>query len=277
MDNEFADLSRYVLEQEFAVAADKFESHRTALITVIGDATLDGFERALESLNYNSKRFRTLANPSVGRWLTRVGRRLPELVEGLILFSEQTDGALVTFEEEIQRFWEAGITPLVAWPGKIRFANQIRQLLVPYRKRWSLVRLRKTLGVPVEEGADKFVQRAVSTMEAILLPGIYPGLVCLDTSDMGTVYLDTHLSVVAINADHIEELIPMLETELDRKVKPNRALAALYGPKSLQLSEFSAVMNCVRRYVDPEKAACVGGAISDLKRSDYMLYMVTNE
>ena len=194
MDNEFSDLSRFVLEQEFAVAVGKFESHRTALITVIGDATLDGFERALESVNYNSKRFRTLANPSVGRWLTRAGRRLPELVEGLILFSEQTDGALVTFEEEILRYWEAGITPLVAWPGKIRYANQIRQLLTIYRQRWSLVRLRKTLGVPVDEGADKFVQRAVSTMEAILLPGIYPGLVCLDTSDMGTDRKSTRLN-----------------------------------------------------------------------------------
>ena len=277
MKDEFTDLTRYVLEQEFAVAADKFETRRTAIISIIGDTPLVQFERALKSLDYNSQRFRTLSSPSVGRWLTRPTRKVPEFVEGLILFSEQSNGALVTFEDEVKRYLDAGITPLIAWPGKRRFANQIRRLLAPYNTSWSFVRLRKSVGAQMEEGTNKFVGMAIATTEAILLPGVYPGLACLDTSDMRTIYLETHLSVCSITADRIEDLIAMLETEFDGKDKPTRILAALYGPKTLKLREYGAMMDTVRRFVVEEETTCLGSAISDAQRHEYTLYLVTHD
>ena len=277
MKNEFTDVTRYVLEQEFAVAADKFEKHRTAIISIIGDAPLDRFERALKSLDYNSKRFRTFGSPSVGRWLTRPVRKVPEFVEGLILFSEQSSGALVTFEGEVKRYLDAGITPLIAWPGKRRFANQIHQLLAPHNTSWSFVRLHKFLSAQMDDGTNKFVDMAIATMEAMLLPGVYPGLNCLDTADMRTIYLDTHLRVVSICADRIEDLLSMLEAELDGKGKATSILAALYGPKTLKLSEYSAVMHAVRRFIDVEETTFLGAAISDARRHQYTLYVSTND
>lgn len=277
MNDEFVDLTRYVLEQEFAVAADEFEVHQTAVISIIGNASVADFERALKSLDYNSQRFRMSFTPSVGRWLTRPGKKLPQSVEGLILFSERSDGALTTFEEEIRRYWDSGITPLIAWPGKRRFADQIRNLLAPYGADWSFVKLRKMLGIGSDVGGDKFVDKAIATIEAILLPGVYPSIPCLDAADMRCVYVDAHLNVVSICTDRIEVLLKMLETEFDEKTKPDRILAVLYGPKELKLRGLHDLMNTVRQCFDTEDATCLGVAIMDARRRDYTLYVVTNE
>lgn len=49
MKDECLDLTRYVLEQEFAVASDESETHRTAIISIIRDAPPVQFERQMWS------------------------------------------------------------------------------------------------------------------------------------------------------------------------------------------------------------------------------------
>jgi len=138
-DEKFPRVTRFMLKQEFEVNAGEFETHYTAVITVIGDAPLVAFERALKSLNYEAPRYQTLQGPSSGTWLKRSRKRLPAYGTGLIVFSEQSNLGLYLFAEEVDRYREAGIKPLLVHSGTQRFSKAARKILARYELRCPIV------------------------------------------------------------------------------------------------------------------------------------------
>ncbi len=277
MEPAIPGLKRYLLEQDFTTDSSKPESYITAIVSVVGDVSLTDFERELSALSFDARRFKTLGARSGGRWFANTCDSVPEMVEGLILFSEQSSHTLGVVEREVQRYWKAGLTPLVGLPSDSIFAEAISRLMTSYDNRWTPVQFEKPPSFSAASNSDDFVERALRTIAAILLPGTYPGLVCLDTADMGMIYIDSRLSVVTANADQLEPLITMLESELALKGRSERILAVLYAPDSLKLAQCHEVMNAVRRLVQREDTTYLVSAIADTKRLDYEMYLVTGD
>jgi len=272
MDEGFSRVTRYTLEQVFEIDAGKFETHDTAVISIIGEAPLAAFESALTSLNYESSRYCTLQGPSSGTWLKKSGKLLPGYSTGLIVLSELSGLALALLEEELLRYWQAEIRPLLVHAGKPRFTDAVRRVLARYEMHCAIVQLKETVGANVAMGSERFVHRLMTVIEACLLPGIYPGMICIDSADIVCVHAISDLHVLALRASQITDLVGMLETT---GTADSHVLAALYGPRTLKFREIHSLIESGRRLVH-EDATFLQSAIADETRSSYTLYLVTS-
>ena len=272
-DEGFPRVTRYMLEQVFEVKAGEFETHYTAVITVIGDAPLAALQHALKSLNYEAPRYQTLQGASSGIWRKRSRHRLPHYGAGLIVFSEQSNLGLYLFAEEVDRYREAGISPLLVRPRTQRFTNAAKKMLARYQSYCPIVYLDESTSADIAEGSDCFIGTVMTAVEAILLPGVYPGMICIDTADIACVHANSDLHVLVLPANRINELVATLESV--GTAAHSGALAALYGPHGLKLREIQSVIESARRCVQ-EDATFLQSAIADEKRSAYTLYLVSS-
>lgn len=272
-DESFPRVTRYMLQQVCEAKAGEYETEYTAVITVIGDAPLKAFERALKSLNYKETSYQTLPAPSSGTWLKRSRKRLPSCGAGLIAFSEQSNLGLYLLIEEVRRYQEVGIRPLLVQARTQRFTNAAREILARYELHCPIVQLDGRTSANIAKVSDSFVDTLMTAVEAVLLPGVYPGLMGIDPADIACVYAMADLRIFTLNANLFEELVPMIDSA--GTATHSDVLAALYGPYNLKLREIHLVAESVRCWLH-EDAAFLQSAIADEARSSYTLYLVTS-
>jgi len=133
--------------------------------------------------------------------------------------------------------------------------------------------LDETTSAKIAMGSDRFVDTVMTVIEAVLLPGVYPGMICIDTADIACVHTNSDLHVLALRANRVKELVPMLESA--GTAAQSGVLTSLYGPHNLKLREMHSVAETIRCWLH-EDATFLQAAIADEKRSAYTLYLVTS-
>lgn len=273
MPDEFVDLYRYALEQDFLNEQGKIETHRTAVVSIIGNETLDDFEHRLAELTYAEGRFSTILKTAfAGRWGGKGTRRIPDFALGLIFVTTRSEAALEELESEVKRYWSAGITPLIAWPNNIRFANLIKRQLASHRPAWHFARIEKKVSdqSPSSTGVPPF---AIEYIEALLIGGTYPGLACVATADVVSVYqADTSARIQRFEASTFDELMSIVQIAPFRKGETASLLATLYGPASLKIKEVHRYVLKVRKQL-PKDTTQVLAALADATKERYTLYV----
>lgn len=277
MTGDFVDLYRYALEQDFLNDKRKIETHRTAILSVIGDEPIDEIEKQLTQLNYAEGRFFSLAHPSIaGRWAGKGTRRIPDFAMGLILFTTQSDLALEELESEVQRYWDAGVTPLIVWPKQLRFANLIKRQLATLNGDWHFVRMKNGAGSEPTSPTD-IPSMARAYIEALLIPATYPGLVCSDISDVLSVFKpETTAHILRFEAPTFEALMELARIDPPPKDKSSGMLAVLYGPSSLKFKQVDQWSSILRKQM-PKGSTRIVSALADAVREKYTMYVAICE
>ena len=283
MTNDFIELHRYVLEQEFfSDKGGEIETLRTAIVSVIGDEPLDEFERRLAELDYSEysgeRFFSICAYSRAGRWNMNGARKIPDSAAlGLIFITTQSDLALEELESEAHKYWDAGITPLIAWPGRTPFTVRMKRQLAQYDKECHFVSLKRGCTDQSPRVCD-YWEAIVAYIEALLLPGTYPGWVCVDQADVRCVFSDcSSARILCFEADSFPELMRIVPSGLPTNYEMLGILVTLIGTLPFRLAYVHRVIDLVREKLPHAGSTVIFAALSDIMRRRYTLYVTICE
>ncbi len=275
MTHDLVDLKRFVLEQDFLNERGKIEKHRTAVVSIIGDEPTDELHSQLAKLNYAEGRFSTLTHSGfAGRWVSKSTKELPDFALGLIIVTTRSEAALERLESEANQYWNAAMMPFIAWPGSIRFANLIKRQLAEHDQEWHIVRLNNGNAEP---SAKDMPSAAIVYIESLLVAGTYPGIACVDSADVLSVFSDrTSAQILRFDAPTFEGLMEIVHIEEYRKSESPSVLATLYGPSTLKIKQVHQSSLKLNEQTSKDSARIMA-ALADATRDRYTMYVAICE
>lgn len=272
------EIARYALELSFMGEKDwPIETHRTANVSIIGGFPTADFERQLSTFEFSMAP--GTASPEEwisAKWAKRKRLQVASYACGLIAISESAPAALEALEREVQAFLNSGVNPLIAWPGSIQRANQIKRQLAGLRGEWHLVRTQLPQGTESGSGAA-FIGTVIKCIEGLLIGPSCPGLVCIDPSDLWSVLAAGEcVKIQWIETDSIGALLESVRRELKVTSNAPGLVATIFGPRSLSLRQVHTVMNAVRSQV-PQESCTAFAAPTYVVRDRYILFLAVCE
>lgn len=284
MENRAMELKRYSLEQDYVVDEQRnVETFWTAVISIICYEPLSNFKSALAALNYGEDRFSSLSPSIAGRWVEQVElteQRVPGMLLGLIFVNIDSVAATVRTWTEIKRYAAVGNIPIIACCNEkseqIEFADRIKQLSAEHDVSYHFVHL-VDAGKSDVSHFSAVTKSIIHFVEAILASASYPGLICVDLSDVLNALEDRkNLTIFRFSATSFEELISSINVAVKTASNNLSVIATLFAPISLKLNQIANCFSALRNQM-PEDVFIVSAALADCEREEFTLYVVLCE